>query len=241
MNTAKPDYLPQHVAWHTAANDDKLALDLAKAIADKLADALAERDRASLAVSGGRTPAAMFQVLSQIDIDWRRVDVTLVDERWVAEDQAGSNAALVKANLMQHLAAEANFIAMYNGADSNLAGVQQCQQDLSAMRRPLDVVVLGMGNDGHTASLFPDCPNLQQAMAEHNPALCAATTAPVEPTQRMTWTAQQIHLARHKLLHLVGDDKLDTLAEAMQLRSPNKMPIFAFLQRPIDIYWSTKA
>lgn len=241
MNTVKPDYLPKHVAWHTATNDEQLALNLANAIADKLADALAVRDRASLAVSGGRTPTAMFQALSQMDIDWQRVDVTLVDERWVAENQAGSNAALVKANLMQNLAAKANFIPMYNGAASNIDGVQQCQQDLSAMSRPVDVMVLGMGNDGHTASLFPLCPNLQQAMAEHNPALCAATTAPVEPTQRMTWTGQQIHLARHKLLHLVGEDKLETLQQAMQLRSPAKMPIFAFLQRPIDIYWSTKA
>jgi 6-phosphogluconolactonase len=183
----------------------------------------------------------MFQALSNMPLDWQRVDITLVDERWVAEDEDGSNAALVKANLMQNLASKANFIAMYNGAINNLAGVQQCQQDLAAMSRPVDVMILGMGNDGHTASLFPNCPNLQQAMAADNPALCAATTAPVEPTQRMTWTGQQIHLARHKFLHLVGDDKLDTLAQAMQLRSQSKMPIFAFLQRPIDIFWSTKA
>lgn len=241
MNTVKPDYLPQHVAWHTEANDQQLAESLANAIAGYLQEALQARPRASLAVSGGRTPTAMFQALSQIELDWQRVDITLVDERWVAEDQAGSNAALVRANLMQNLAAEANFIPMYNGAANNVDGIQQCQQDLSAMSRPVDVMVLGMGNDGHTASLFPLCPNLQQAMAEHNPALCAATTAPVEPTQRMTWTGQQIHLARHKLLHLVGDDKLETLQQAMHLRSPAKMPIFAFLQRPIEIYWSTKA
>ncbi len=241
MNTAKPDYLPAHVGWHSQNNDKLLAQSLAQAIAAYLADALAARPRASLAVSGGRTPTAMLQALSQIELDWQRVDITLVDERWVAEDQAGSNAALVKANLLQNAAAEANFIAMYNGAKSNTAGVAQCQQDLASISRPVDVMVLGMGNDGHTASLFPHCPNLHTAMADNNPALCAATTAPVEPTQRMTWTGQQIHLARHKLLHLVGEDKLDTLAQAMQLRSPSKMPIFAFLQRPMEIFWSTKA
>ena len=241
MNTAKPDYLPQHVGWHAESNDPALAQSLAQAVASCLQEALAARPRASLAVSGGRTPAAMFQALSNMQLDWQRVDITLVDERWVAEDEDGSNAALVKANLMQNLASKANFIPMYNGAENNLAGVPQCQQDLAAMSRPVDVMILGMGNDGHTASLFPHCPNLQQAMAVDNPALCAATTAPVEPTQRMTWTGQQIHLARHKFLHLVGDDKLDTLAQAMQLRSPTKMPIFAFLQRPIEIFWSTKA
>lgn len=241
MNTAKPDYLPEHVGWHTEDTDGQLAQSLAQTVAYCLQDALASRPRASLAVSGGRTPAAMFAALSQLELDWQRVDITLADERWVAEDQDGSNAALVKANLIQNLAKQANFIAMYNGAQDNIAGVAQCQQDLATMPRPVDVMILGMGNDGHTASLFPNCPNLQHAMAEDNPALCAATTAPVEPTQRMTWTAQQIHLARHKFLHLVGDDKLDTLAQAMQLRSPTKMPIFAFLQRPIDIFWSTKA
>ena len=241
MNTAKPDYLPNHVAWHTATNDTLLAQNLAQAVATYLQEALAARPRASLAVSGGRTPSAMFQALSQIALDWERVDITLVDERWVAEDEDGSNAALVKANLMQNLAAEANFVPMYNGASDNVTGVAGCQQALAAISRPVDVMILGMGNDGHTASLFPDCSNLQQAMAPNNTALCAATTAPVEPTQRMTWTGQQIHLARHKLLHLVGTDKLDTLAQALELRNPAKMPIFEFLQRPIEIYWSTKS
>lgn len=238
MSTAKPNYLPEHTHWHTSDSSANLAVNLAQAIADCLRQALAEQSRASLAVSGGRTPTVMFAALSEQELDWSRVDITLVDERWVAEHETGSNAALVREHLLQNAAASANFVPMYNGAASNQEGCQTCHEHLQQMSRPIDVMILGMGNDGHTASLFPECPNLAHAMAENNPLLCSATTAPVEPTQRITWTGQQIHLAKHKFLHLVGDDKLITLEQAMQLRSPAKMPIFAFLQRPISIYWS---
>ncbi|MDP6968557.1 MAG: 6-phosphogluconolactonase [Gammaproteobacteria bacterium] len=238
MSTAKPDYLPQHTQWHAGDSAIELAQDLANAVAECLRQALATRPRASLAVSGGRTPTTMFAALSQEDLEWQRVDITLVDERWVDEHEVGSNAALVRAHLLQNAAASANFIPMYNGAASNTQGCQACHEQLQAIARPVDVMILGMGNDGHTASLFPQCPNLAHAMATDNPLLCNATRAPVEPTQRITWTGQQIHLARHKFLHLVGNDKLTTLQQAMHLRSPSKMPIFAFLQRPISIYWS---
>ena len=238
MNTAKPDYLPQHVAWHTSNTSAELAISLATAIANCLQQELQQRPRVSLAVSGGRTPTAMFTALSQQPLAWDRVDITLVDERWVAEHEAGSNAALVRQFLLQNAAAAATFYPLYNGAASNAEGNKDCHQQLQSISRPVDVMVLGMGNDGHTASLFPKCPNLAQAMAEKNPLLCAATTAPVEPVQRITWTGQQIHLAKHKFLHLVGNDKLDTLQEAMHLRSPSKMPIFAFLQRPLNVFWS---
>lgn len=238
MNTAKPDYLPNHVTWQQRDTASELAESLAAAIAQCLAQELENRPRVSLAVSGGRTPTAMFAALSQQAIAWNRVDITLVDERWVKEAKPASNAALVRKNLLQNAASEANFIPLFNGAPSNLEGCQDCHQQLSNISRPIDVVVLGMGNDGHTASLFPKCPNLAHAMAETNTSICAATTAPVEPQQRITLTAQQIHLARHKFLHLVGSDKQTTLQQAMHLRSPSKMPIFAFLQRPLSIFWS---
>ena len=238
MNTVKPDYLPSHVSWHSTATAFDLAQLLATAIADQLRNALVHQERASLAVSGGRTPTAMFALLSQTDIDWHRVDITLVDERWVDESHNASNATLVRQHLLQNNASAARFVPMYNGAESNIAGVADCQAALRTMALPIDVLVLGMGNDGHTASLFPNCGALHQAMTEANTALCAATTAPVEPCQRMTLTARQIHLAKHKFLHLVGEDKLDTLTQAMSQRSPLKMPIFAFLQRPLAIYWS---
>jgi len=238
MNTVKPDYLPEHVTWHSSASTQALAEHLATAIASCLTRELEHRPRVSLAVSGGRTPTAMFTALSQQPIAWRQVDITLVDERWVAEDQAGSNAALVRQHLLQNAATKANFITLFNGAPSNEAGCQGCHQQLQQLARPIDVMVLGMGNDGHTASLFPNCPNLAHAMSPTNPSLCSATTAPVEPSQRITLSGQQIHLAKHKFLHLVGDDKLQTLQQAMALRNPNKMPIFAFLQRPLSVYWS---
>ena len=238
MNTAKPNYLPKHVTWHYENTAITLAESLARAIAQCLNQALQHRPRASLAVSGGRTPSAMFTALSQQNIAWHRIDITLVDERWVDESHSASNAALVRQHLLQNAASAAHFTPLFNSAASNLDGCLDCHQQLSNISRPIDVVVLGMGNDGHTASLFPNCPHLAHAMADTNTSICAATTAPTEPQQRITLTAQQLHLARHKFLHLVGADKLQTLQQAMHLRSPSKMPIFAFLQRPLSIYWS---
>ena len=241
MNTVKPDFLPQHAIWHSENSPEQLATTIAQAIAEKLCNALEQQERASLAVSGGRTPTAMFIALSQQTLPWERVDITLVDERWVDETHPASNAALIRQHLLQNASSVANFVPLYTGADNHEAGALQCHSNLQTIKQPIDVMLLGMGNDGHTASLFPNCSNLQAAMDATQTSLCYATNAPTEPTQRMTLTARQIHLAKHKILHLVGDDKLVTLAEAMTIRSVNKMPIFAFLQRPIEIFWSTQS
>ncbi len=238
MSTAKPQYLPSHTDWQASDTPDQCAQQLADQIASCLTNGLQQRQRASVALSGGRTPTAMFVALSHADIPWERVDVTLVDERWVNEQDPASNAALVRQHLLQNAAAAANFVPMYNGAATNTLGTAQCNADMGTLSAPIDVVILGMGSDGHTASLFPHCPHLAQALADDNMSRCMATSAPTEPSQRMTLTARTLQLSRHTFLHLVGDDKLDTLEQAMSLRNPAKMPIFAFLQRPLSIFWS---
>jgi 6-phosphogluconolactonase len=237
MKTAKPENLPAHSHWLESTDAAQLAQTLATTIAEQLRAALDIRPRASLAVSGGRTPLAMLQHLSQEKLDWQRVDITLADERWVNEADSASNAALVKANLITQQAAEATFYPLYNGQASATEGQASCQKQLRAMHWPLDALVLGMGNDGHTASLFPQCPALHQALSATPSQLCLATQAPVQPTQRMTLTAATLMRARNKHLHIEGAQKRQVLEQAMHLRSAMKMPIFTFLQHPLTIHW----
>ena len=233
----KPDFLPAHIHWHTATDADTLAQQLAHAVADELHSAIARKHHASLAVSGGNTPKAMLAYLSAIELPWSHTQVTLVDERFVDINHPASNEAMVRQHLLQNHASQAHFVPLFHEAD--LAdNMTSCEQALKQMRQPLDLVILGMGNDGHTASLFPQCPHLPAAMDEQSLRLCIDTQAPVEPKQRITWTARPLLQARQRYLHLVGADKLATLEEAMGCKSVYKMPIFAFLQRPMTIFWS---
>jgi|TARA_B100000809_G_scaffold8039_2_gene7842 6-phosphogluconolactonase len=231
----RPETLPQQSQWLASPTPEQLASTLAITIADQLRNALLVRPKASLAVSGGRTPKVMLQQLSQQQLDWHRVDITLVDERWVPEEDSASNAALVRAWLLKNHAAEATFYPIYTGQKSALEGQQHCQQRLNAMHWPLDVLVLGMGNDGHTASLFPLCPHLHNALSTD--AICIATCAPVIPTDRMTLSATTLKLATHTHLHIEGDQKCQVLIHAINLKDPLQTPIYTFLQHPLAIHW----
>ncbi|MFT5930540.1 MAG: 6-phosphogluconolactonase [Oceanospirillaceae bacterium] len=237
MKTAKPHFLPHNTQWIDCENSTLLALSMAKNVAQQLAQALVIRPRASLAVSGGRTPLAMLKQLSLQNLDWHRVDITLADERWVDENHASSNAALVRANLVQNKAKAATFYPLFNGEVSAHLGQKSCQTQLEKMHWPLDVLVLGMGNDGHTASLFPHCSQLQGALTAPMSQLCINTQAPTAPSQRMSLTAPTLLSATHKHLHIEGEEKHRVLQQAMTIADPLKMPIFAVLQTPLTIHW----
>jgi 6-phosphogluconolactonase len=235
MNNHRPSNLDQDITWLEDNTAQDLALALAANIADQLRLALEQRPRASLAVSGGRTPKAMLEQLSQQKLDWSRVDVTLADERWVAEDNAASNTALVRAWLIQNEAANATFFPIYTGESTATQGQANCEQQLAKMHWPLDVLVLGMGNDGHTASLFPLCPSLKTALSTKD--ICIATLAPVEPTDRMTLSANTLQLAKNTYLHIEGNAKLDVLIEAATLKDNLQMPIYTFFKPSLSIHW----
>ena len=238
MKMSKP-LLPSGVFWHPAATPADLARKLAEQIVLILRQRLDAAPRASLALSGGSTPILLFRALAQQVLDWQRIDIVQVDERWVAPSHPDSNSAQIREHLLQGRAAVARFYPLYEKVASPSAGLGAVCQRLESLSWPLDVVVLGMGNDGHTASLFPDAPELVAAMAEHSGSKLAAITPPQHAQARITLTRSAIAGARHCILHIQGDDKLATLTKA--LAEPDnwaQMPIRAFLRSGLHIFWS---
>jgi 6-phosphogluconolactonase len=218
---------------------------LAQDIAQRLAVAIQARDFAVLSVSGGKSPVALFEALRVIDIDWSRVRVTLVDERCVPRIHPDSNALLVQTHLLQDLAAKAQLVFMVTSTaeplDSPAAQAKVAGLALSAAGSA-DVLVLGMGTDGHTASLFPEAPNLADALDMRNTHSCVAIELANPPASapyaRITQTLAQILSSRHIVLPLTGADKLNTLQQAWKLTNP-ALPISFVLQQtqtPVAIW-----
>ncbi|MCI5208793.1 MAG: 6-phosphogluconolactonase, partial [Candidatus Electrothrix sp. ATG2] len=160
----------------TFQNFEILAAELADQIGQSLRKGIAAHGRASLVVSGGSTPKPLFKQLSRLDIPWQNVVITLVDERWVVPSDPASNEQLVRQHLVQDRAAKATFVGMKNFAATAGEGESGCEQNLRKVPRPFTVLILGMGNDGHTASLFPGSAQLAAATAMHSGTTCMAVT-----------------------------------------------------------------
>jgi 6-phosphogluconolactonase len=216
---------------------------LAARIGDLLLAAM-ERNadgQASLLVSGGSTPIPLFTRLAGMELPWHRVTISLVDERWVEPGSPDSNEHLVRAHLLQHQAARARFIPMKTD-DATAAGAEErCAAALRTIPRPHDCLILGMGNDGHTASLFPGADNLAAATDLYSEKICMAMAPVAAAHQRMTLTLAAILGSRQLFLHLQGDEKKGVLARAMEAGDPREMPIRFILRQettPLAIYWS---
>lgn len=230
------------IEWHRYADGQALAAALAQAVADDLRAALGARNVASLAVSGGNTPKAFLRALSAQALDWSRVSVTLVDERWVAEDHERSNAALVRRQLLVGPAAAARFLPLYRELPGPEAALDLLERDLAALGLPLDVVVLGMGSDGHTASFFPGGDRLAEALDLAGPATVLPMRAPAAGEPRITLTLPALLAARHLYLHIEGADKQALLARAASAAAADlRYPVSAVLRHarvPVGVYWS---
>jgi len=227
MNTISPG----HREFATSA---ALAQDFADWTARLLQGAIDKRGMALLVVSGGSTPAHYFTALSSRDIDWPRIAITLADERRVADDSPRSNARMLRETLLRGRAAAAKFSPL---ADSRLTPEQElsaASARIAALPSPADLVVLGLGADGHTASWFPGADNLSQAIDPGARALVLPIHAPGAPEARLTLTARVLLRARALALHIEGLDKLATLARACAEGPIEAMPIRAVLRGAAD-------
>ncbi|MCC2615417.1 6-phosphogluconolactonase [Aestuariibacter halophilus] len=225
----------QHI-FDTAAS---LNADICKRIVDILQDGIEQHGRASLVVSGGRTPVPLFAALSEQPLAWDKVDVTLADERWVDNNHEASNEKLVREHLLVGRAANANFVPLKTSAEDASDGVSECEQRIAAMQQPFDVLILGMGEDGHTASLFPCSAQLADGLDCDSGRTCIAVTPGNAPHQRMSLTLPALLNSKHIFLHLTGDKKRQVVEQAMASDDVNEMPIRAVLQHAdVDLMWA---
>jgi 6-phosphogluconolactonase len=222
---------------HTAALTEALAAEIVAG----LDDALRARGSASLVVSGGRSPVALFEKLSGIELDWGRVWIALTDERWTATTSPDSNEQLVRAHLLRNAAAKASFIGMKNGAADPGGGGASSWSALAPLPRPFDYVLLGMGDDGHTASLFPDAPGLERALDPLQPPACVDMIAPVAPRARMSLNVSALLDSRRIGLLILGSGKWATYERALADGPLTEMPVRALLRQrqvPLSVYWA---
>lgn len=213
---------------------EMLSLSLANKIAGQLAQHLRTNDRASLCVPGGTTPGPVFDTLSGTEqLDWSRVTVFLNDERWVDGEHARSNSRLLRRHLLTDKAAAAQYIDLYTG-DATARDAAPLMANAIAPHLPITVLLLGMGTDMHTASLFPGTPETQRALAADAPLVMAVDSLPDEP--RITLTAPALLKAMHSHLMIAGADKREALERAQTL-DPQAAPIRAFLG-DITVHWA---
>jgi 6-phosphogluconolactonase len=220
---------------------DTLSLKLAAGIAADLAAAIEARGTASLVVSGGRSPVKMFERLRTLTIDWSRVYVALADERWVDPSDPASNERLVRDALLKDAAAAARFTGLKNERATPELGAGLAWSTFDGVPRPFDVLVLGMGDDGHTASLFPDSPNLQLGLDEAAAAGCIGMRSPIAPEARLSLNLPALLDSRRIVILITGESKWRTYIAAAQAGAVERMPVRAVLRQrrtPVEVIWS---
>lgn len=235
--------LAERTIAHTGR--DEMVAELADTIETALIAAIVAKGSASFAVSGGSTPKPLYQALAGRDLDWSKVTVILVDERWVDPGEAGSNESFVRDSLMRDKAAAARFIGLKTSTASPQEAAQALNADLPADLFPLDVAVLGMGADGHTASWFPGADGLDAALEASAPPLAAITAKRSAVTGdhllRMTLTLPVLEGARLSLLMLTGSEKQRTLDVARADGAVRDMPVRALLRSGaanLQVHWA---
>jgi len=221
-------------------NASALDIALSEKVSGLLGASIASQGSASLVVSGGRTPMGFFHLLSQQPLDWSKVTVLLADERWVNADHADSNEKLVRENLLINEASQANYLALKNSADQAVDGEAECEKALVELGA-FTVLILGMGDDGHTASLFPGSDALAAGLDMNSGRDCIAVTPLNAPHQRMSLTLPRLLNSQQIVIHIGGASKQQVLSQAQSGDDVMELPIRSILQQqraPLSIYWA---
>ncbi|MEZ5831049.1 MAG: 6-phosphogluconolactonase [Dongiaceae bacterium] len=220
------------VRWTDCPNRTSWANKAASKIAGLLEESIAERGAASLIVAGGTTPQPIFDRLSRMHLDWPKVHLGLTDERWVRSTHSDSNEYLVRHYLMRNQASSAQFHPLYSDAPKPSAGLEEAERSIDAMPKPFDAVLLGMGTDGHFASLFPGLPETRAGLDLHSPDLCVAVDKQQNGYARLSLTMTALLHARLILVAISGRPKRTVALQA--LAGASDAPIAALLTHRKD-------
>lgn len=226
-------------ALHEFADAATLAAALCQHVVRRLKEDLARQDRAVLVVSGGKSPVPFFKALSQQPLAWDRVVITLADERWVPPGHPDSNEALVRTHLLKHQAAEARLLALWNGDPTPETGAAALGAELANLPHPFSQVILGMGEDGHVASLFPDAAELAEGLRTAAPALAVRPTQAPHP--RLSLSLGALLDSRDIALMLSGQAKRRVLERALGAGTVDALPVRAILRQtatPVSVFWA---
>ncbi len=222
---------------------EALTIQLVDRIVSLLDDAIEQRGYAELLVSGGSSPMPIYEALSSRSLPWASIKVALVDERWVDPAHGASNEAFIRRHLLKGKASSAQFVSMKTQALSALDGLAECEQRFAVLSESPDVCLLGMGGDGHIASLFPHAEGLDTALEDGR--RCAVINAVQSEvtgiyTERMTLTLPYILACRNRLLLISGESKLATYKTALAGKCVNQMPVRALEKGDVstDVYWA---
>ncbi|MEM9530050.1 MAG: 6-phosphogluconolactonase [Pseudomonadota bacterium] len=226
----------------TFARRDDASAAAAAGLARGLRQGLEEQDRASLVVSGGTTPGPCFELLAQETLDWSRVEVWLSDERWVPSDHADSNERLVRETLLKGPAAAAEVCPVYEAGQQPAARCDALDAQLKTGAVPFSASLLGMGGDGHFASLFPDADNLVPGLAADGESYCLPIRTQASPHPRVSLTLAA--LIQCELIHLLifGEDKRRVVESALDAKPGTAdLPVAHLLRQlktPVYVLWA---
>ena len=222
--------------WHAFADRESLDQALAAYVVSRLQQGITERGTAHLVVSGGSTPKSLFSILADTDVEWGRVVVLLADERWVQVDHEDSNERLVRQTLLTGKAKSAQFLSLLPSPDDEITNISGLSTLLRSLPR-FDVVLLGMGEDAHTASLFPCSTALREGLTTEQGALI--TRPHNAPHQRVSMSKRRLQATEHGVIHIVGESKKTVLELARRSKDETHYPISAFLgPAGFDCWWA---
>lgn len=225
------------------ASQNELFQQLGADCTRRLEAAVQQKNEASFLVSGGSTPKPLYQNLSQQDLAWHKIKIGLVDERWVEPNHSASNQAFIETHLLTGAAEHAQLSPMKTDHASAQQGLQQTEKLYQRLPLPAAVTVLGMGNDGHFASLFPGAKGCEQGLDLANTNRCvsilAKTTAVTgDHTERLSMTLAALLQSQFLVLLITGDKKREVYQAA---KSNTNLPVAHLLQQQIktvQVYWA---
>ena len=224
---------------HFFETREEASVAAAEAIAERLAARLDAQSGASVVVSGGTTPDRCFDLLSEKPLDWRRTQIVLSDERWVPPDDEASNERLVRDALLKGEAVPAKLLSVFSMTTGIQARCDEIDQQIRLGPFPFACSLLGMGEDGHFASLFPDAENLEEGVDVDGEQLCIPVTTAASPHPRVSLTLAALARSDAIVLLMFGDNKLEVYEQAK--RKGSKLPVAHLLKQkkaPVPVYWA---